>query len=171
MFWYTLLLCYSLLITKTNQAIMDGMVKILHVAKVEKKGQVILSPVHKVIQDDSGQWRLSSTKHQARDLPEWAEVVAKLLLPVYSVEGIGAEAPTISIDEKIATKHAVETQHGPQCAPLHKTPSSLWRPPVEATTRENIDWRKSEDEGREMGQWPTKRINGEIRRATNAGHT
>ena len=58
-------------------------------------------------------------------------------------------APTIHIDGKIATKDAAETQHGSQCAPLHMTPSLQRRPPAEPTTRENIDRRQSEDEGRD----------------------
>ena len=52
----------------------DGMVnlrsvvEILYGAKVETKGWVILSPVHKVMQYYLGQWRVSSTKSHAQEL-------------------------------------------------------------------------------------------------------
>ena len=56
--------------------------EILDVTKVEIKGQVIWSLVKKVIQNNSGRWRLISTKQQVGELLKWTQVVATLLLPI-----------------------------------------------------------------------------------------
>ena len=92
---------------------------------METKGRVILSPVHKVMQYDLGQWRISSMKPQAQELLEWMEVIATLYLPIYLDEGSGAGVLAVIIDGTVAKKDVTDTQQGFHGASPPMTPSPL----------------------------------------------
>ena len=138
-----------------------SMVEIIYIATVRVKGQVKSSPVYKIIQEESGLWRLISTKQHAEALLEWAGKVVTLLLPIYIVEVMGMKTPTISMDGMIAMEHASATQQV-QNAPRLESPQ---KPMTQTDTRELVDQEQREEEERgrantNMGdQWDSHEAN------------
>ena len=82
-----------------------------------------MSTVYKIMQEESGQWRLISRKQHAKALIEWIHKILTLLL-IYIVEVTGKKTPTVSIDGKVAHEHASTIQQG-KVSPRSDSPRML----------------------------------------------
>ena len=70
-----------------------------------------MSTVYKIMQEESGQWRLISRKQHAKALIEWTHKILTLLL-IYIMEVTGKKTPTVTIDGKVAQEHVSIIQQG-----------------------------------------------------------
>ena len=70
----------SYLVRKEGMANLRTVAEILQEARVKIGGRKIASPVQKVMQDDKGRLRLSSTKEHAKVLLEFSGEMVKLYL-------------------------------------------------------------------------------------------
>ena len=86
-----------------------SIVEICYMVTVRINGQTESSPVYKIIQEESGRWRLISKKENAKALLEWTHNALKLL-GIYIVEVTGDLTPTVTMDGKIAEGHVLQVR-------------------------------------------------------------